>query len=160
MPSFDVVSEVDMHELSNAVDQANREIANRYDFKGTDATIDQADSILTLHAQVKFQLEQMLDILVKKMAKRGIDVECLEEGKIEESGNKARQVITVRQGIATDLAKKMVKMIKDEKLKVQASIQGEKLRISGKKRDDLQQVISMLREEKFGLPLQFENFRD
>jgi cyclic-di-GMP-binding protein len=159
MPSFDVVSEVDIHEVTNAVDQANREIANRYDFKGTDASIMREDAVLTLHAQVPFQLKQMMDILGLKLAKRGVDVGCMEEGKVEEASNRARQTVIIRRGIDADLARRIVKMIKDTKLKVQAAIQGDKVRVSGKSRDDLQQVLGMLRDAKLGLPLQFENFR-
>jgi cyclic-di-GMP-binding protein len=160
MPSFDVVSEVDIHEVTNAVDQANREIANRYDFKGTDASIMREDAVLTLHAQVPFQLKQMMDILGLKLAKRGVDVGCMEEGKVEEASNRARQTVIIRRGIDADLARRIVKMIKDTKLKVQAAIQGDKVRVSGKSRDDLQRVLGMLRDAKLGLPLQFENFRD
>jgi cyclic-di-GMP-binding protein len=160
MPSFDVVSKVDMHEVSNAVDQTNREIANRYDFKGTDANILRENAVLTLHAQAAFQLKQMMDILAQRLAKRGVDVGCMEEGKVEETGKKAKQTVTIRHGIDTDLARKIVKIVKEAKLKVQAAIQGEKVRITGKSRDDLQQVIGLLRDAKLGLPLQFENFRD
>jgi uncharacterized protein YajQ (UPF0234 family) len=160
MPSFDVVSEVDMHEVSNAVDQTNREITNRYDFKGTDANILRENAVLTLHAQAAFQLKQMMDILAQRLAKRGVDVGCMEEGKVEETGKKAKQTVTIRHGIDTDLARKIVKIVKEAKLKVQAAIQGEKVRITGKSRDDLQQVIGLLRDAKLGLPLQFENFRD
>jgi cyclic-di-GMP-binding protein len=160
MPSFDVVSEVDMHEVSNAVDQTNREIANRYDFKGADANILHENAVLTLHAQAAFQLKQMMDILAQRLAKRGVDVGCMEEGKVEETGKKAKQTVTIRHGIDTDLARKIVKIVKEAKLKVQAAIQGEKVRITGKSRDDLQQVIGLLRDAKLGLPLQFENFRD
>jgi uncharacterized protein YajQ (UPF0234 family) len=160
MPSFDVVSEVDMHEVSNAVDQTNREIANRYDFKGTDANILRENAVLTLHAQAAFQLKQMMDILAQRLAKRGVDVGCMEEGKVEETGKKAKQTVTIRHGIDTDLARKIVKIVKEAKLKVQAAIQGEKVRITGKSRDDLQQIIGLLRDAKLGLPLQFENFRD
>ncbi len=160
MPSFDIVSEVDMHELSNAVDQSNREISNRYDFKGTGAVVELENNTITLRAQSEFQIRQMMDILAQKLTKRGVDIAALEEGRIEEAGNKATQVITVRQGIDTDTARKIVKQIKDAKLKVQAAIQGDKVRVTGKKRDDLQQVIGMLREAKAGLPLQYVNFRD
>src|SRR5215208_2244672 len=137
MPSFDVVSEVDMHEVSNAVDQTNREIANRYDFKGTDANILRENAVLTLHAQAAFQLKQMMDILAQRLAKRGVDVGCMEEGKVEETGKKAKQTVTIRHGIDADLARKIVKIVKEAKLKVQAAIQGEKVRITGKSRDDL-----------------------
>lgn len=160
MPSFDIVSEVKLHELANAVDQANREIANRYDFKGSGAVVGRSETTLTLSAQSEFQLRQMMDILTQKLTKRGVDIECLEAGKVEESGHRARQEIRVRQGIDADTARKIVKMIKDTKRKIQAAIQGEKLRVTGKKRDDLQQVIAMLRDAQLGLPLQFENFRD
>jgi cyclic-di-GMP-binding protein len=160
MPSFDVVSEVDMHEVTNAVDQTNREIANRFDFKGTSAKVMREDAVLTLHAQAAFQLKQMMDILAQKLAKRGVDVASLEEGKVEETGNKARQPVTIRRGIDAERARKIVKITKDSKLKVQAAIQGDKVRITGKSRDDLQQIIALLREAKLDLPLQFENFRD
>jgi len=160
MPTFDVVSEVDLHEVANAVDQTSREVANRYDFKGLDASLTREDNVLTLQAPAAFQLKQMLDILAQKLARRGVDVACMEEGKVEESGNRARQLVTLRRGIDAELARKLVRLIKDKKLKVQTSIQGEKLRVSGKSRDDLQQVIGMLREEKIDQPLQFENFRD
>ncbi len=160
MPSFDTVSEVDIHELTNAVDQANREIANRYDFKGSDAKVVLENDNLRLEAQSEFQVDQIYDILVQKMAKRGIDVACMERGKLEEANMRAKQMVTVRQGINKETAKKMVKLIKDSKIKVQTAIQGEKLRVTGKKRDHLQEVISMLEEADLGLPLQFNNFRD
>ena len=160
MPSFDVVSEVDHHELSNALDQANREIGTRYDFKGSNARIEQAGNQLTLEAESEFQVKQMLPILKEKMSKRGIDVDCLEFGEIVEMNKRARQPVTVREGLDKDLARKMVKLIKDSKLKVQAAIQGEQLRVTGKKRDDLQQVMQNLREAGLGIPLQFNNFRD
>lgn len=160
MPSFDVVSEINEHELTNALDQANRDIGARYDFKGVDARIERAELVLTLHAQSEFQIEQMSDILYQRLAKRGIDVQCLDVGKVEIANLKASQKITVRQGIDAELAKKIVRLIKDAKLKVQAQIQGEQVRVSGKKRDDLQATIAALREAKFELPLQFTNFRD
>lgn len=160
MPSFDVVSEVDLHELANAVDQANREVTNRFDFKGTGAEFTLDDSTISLKAQVEFQLQQMLDILRQKLAKRGIDVGALEVKDPVTSGSEARQTVLVRQGIDTPLAKKLVKTIKDAKLKVQAQIQGEQVRVTGKKRDDLQSVIALLREADVDLPLQFNNFRD
>lgn len=160
MPSFDVVSEIDHHELKNALDQANREIGTRYDFKGSNARIEQAGNALTLEAESEFQIKQMVPILKEKMSKRGIDVDCLDFADIVEMNKRARQQITVREGLETDLARKMVKLIKDRKLKVQAAIQGEQLRVSGKKRDDLQQVMSVLREANLGIPLQFNNFRD
>ncbi|MFK7888213.1 MAG: YajQ family cyclic di-GMP-binding protein [Gammaproteobacteria bacterium] len=160
MPSFDVVSEVDEHELANAVDQANREVGTRFDFKGIDARYEIKGPSVELNAEATFQLKQMLDILRMKMTKRSIDVSCLDVGSATETGRRAIQVATVRQGIETAMAKKMVKRIKDSKMKVQAAIQGEKLRITGKKRDDLQAVMALLREGEFGLPLQFDNFRD
>ena len=160
MPSFDVVSEIDHHELKNALDQANREIGTRYDFKGSNAHIEQADKNLLLEAESEFQIKQMTPILKEKMSKRGIDVDCLEFADIVEMNKRARQSITVKEGLDTDLARKMVKLIKNSKLKVQAAIQGEQLRVTGKKRDDLQQVMTLLREAKLGIPLQFNNFRD
>jgi len=160
MPSFDVVSEVDLHELTNAVDQANREVGNRFDFKGSDARIERTDNVLTLQGQNEFQLKQILDILHTKLAKRGVDVASLEAGKVEESGSRARQEIKVRQGIDTETARKLVKLVKDMKRKVQASVQGEQVRVSGKKRDELQQAMAVLREAKLEIPLQFVNLRD
>ena len=160
MPSFDVVSEVDRHELTNAVDQMNREISNRYDFKGSDAGVELKDQLLNVEAENEFQIKQMHDIIYKKLASRGIDTACLDQGKIEERGMRAYQTITVREGVDKELAKKMVKMIKDTKMKVQAAIQGEQVRVSGKKRDDLQSVIEMLKASDIDLPLQYTNFRD
>jgi hypothetical protein len=160
MPSFDVVSEIDHHELKNALDQANREIGTRYDFKGSGAVIEQSGNDLTLEAESEFQVKQMIPILKEKMSKRGIDVDCLEFSDIVEMNKRARQQVKVREGLDKDLARKMVKLIKDGKLKVQAAIQGEQLRVTGKKRDDLQQVMQTLREAGLGIPLQFNNFRD
>ncbi len=160
MPSFDVVSEIDQHELANALDQANRDIATRYDFKGVDARIERADQVLTLHAQSEFQIEQISDILYQRLAKRGIDIRCIEASPVATANLKASQKLTLRQGIDSELAKKIVKLIKDSKLKVQAAIQGEQVRVSGKKRDDLQEAITALRQAELGLPLQFTNFRD
>lgn len=160
MPSFDVVSELDMHEVVNAVDQASRELEQRYDFKGTDSTFELVDSTVTLKAQVDFQLKQMLEILRLRVTKRGIDIACMEIKEPEIALNAARQTVILRQGIESDLARKIVKAVKESKLKVQAAIQGEKVRITGKKRDDLQEAIAMLRKEKLDLPLQFVNFRD
>ena len=160
MPSFDVVSEVDLQEVRNAVDQANREVGTRFDFKGSDAKLSLDGEIVTLQAESEFQLEQMMDILQKKLAKRSVDIGCLEIGKAETANNRARQAVTIRQGIDTDTARKMVKEIKASKIKVQAQIQGEQVRVSGKKRDDLQAVIALLKGVDFGLPLQFINFRD
>ena len=160
MPSFDVVSEVDSHELTNAVDQANREVGNRFDFKGTDAKFELSDSTVTLTAPAEFQLQQMMDILQTKMSKRDIDITCLEVAEPEIALNHAKQKATVRQGLETALAKKLVKTIKDSKLKVQAAIQGEKIRITGKKKDDLQQAMTILKDADCGMPLQYNNFRD
>jgi uncharacterized protein YajQ (UPF0234 family) len=160
MPSFDIVSEVDSHELNNAVDQANREVTTRFDFRGSDASIECEKMLLTLHANSEFQIRQMMDILQGKLVKRGIELKALEMGNVEVTGSKAHQKITVRQGIDAELAKKISKHIKESKLKVQASIQGEQIRVTGKKRDDLQEVMSLLRKAQWQLPLQYINFRD
>ena len=160
MPSFDVISEVDLHEVGNAVDQANREVNQRFDFKGVDASFELGDGEIVLKGESDFHLKQMTDILHAKMAKRKVDIRSLDPAEPELSGKSARQRIAIRQGIDTDLARRMVKDIKASKLKVQAQIQGDHLRVSGKKRDDLQQVMALLREQKYGLPLQFTNFRD
>jgi len=160
MPSFDVVSDFDAHEASNAVDQANREVNTRFDFKGTGSKFELEGQIISMTTQSDFQLKQMLDILKQKLAKRGIDVGCILEDDPEFSGSEARQKITLRKGIETPLARDLVKKIKATKIKVQTAIQGEKLRVSGKKRDDLQATISMLKDTDVGLPLQYENFRD
>ncbi len=160
MPSFDVVSDFDAHEASNGVDQANREVNTRFDFKGSGSKYVLEEQVITLTTQSDFQLKQMLDILRQKLSKRGIDIACLDEQESEMTGSTARQQVILRRGIDADRARKLVKQIKAAKLKVQAAIQGDKLRISGKKRDDLQTVISMLKETDIGLPLQYENFRD
>lgn len=160
MPSFDVVSDFDSHEASNGIDQANREVNTRFDFKGTSSKYTLEDQVITLKTQSDFQLKQMIDILHQKLSKRGIDIACLEEQDPEFSGSEARQQIVLRRGIDADRARKLVKQIKAAKLKVQTAIQGDKLRVSGKKRDDLQSVIAMLKEGDIGLPLQYENFRD
>ncbi len=160
MPTFDVVSEIDLHELTNAVDQANREISNRFDFKGTSAHVERKESELTLIADAEFQVRQIDDVLRKKLAARGIDLDCLEMGEITQSGREARQPVKVRQGIDKELARKIVKLTKDSKIKVQAQVQGDQVRVSGKKRDDLQAIIALLRDAKLGVPLQFVNFRD
>jgi uncharacterized protein YajQ (UPF0234 family) len=160
MPSFDVVSEYDAHEASNAVDQANREVSNRFDFKGTGSKYELEESLITLTTQSDFQLRQMMDILQQKMSKRGIDIGCLKEEEPEITGSEARQKVIMRQGIEAPLAKELVKKIKSSKLKVQTAIQGEKLRVTGKKRDDLQAVIALLKDADTELPLQYENFRD
>ncbi len=160
MPSFDVVSEVDLQEVRNAADQANREVGTRFDFKGSDARYELEGDTVNLHAQSEFQLEQMLDILRMRLTKRGVDIGCLDLGKVETANNRARQAVTIRQGIDTDTARRIVKDIKASKLKVQAQIQGEQVRVTGKSRDDLQSVIALLRKGDFGLPLQYINFRD
>ena len=160
MPSFDVVSDFDAHEASNAVDQANREVNTRFDFKGTGSKFALEGQVISLTTQTDFQLKQMLDILRQKLAKRSIDVACLKEEEPEFSGSEARQKITLRKGIDTPLARDLVKKIKATKVKVQTAIQGEQLRVSGKKRDDLQSIISLLKEADVDLPLQYENFRD
>jgi uncharacterized protein YajQ (UPF0234 family) len=160
MPSFDIVSEIDLHEVANAVDQANREVGNRFDFKGTDSRYEHKDGVITLHTESDFQIQQMRDVLVNKLVKRGVDTACMTSDNIEAAGRQVRQTITLRQGIDTELAKKIVRLLKDSKLKVQGSIQGDKVRVNGKKRDDLQQSIALLREAELDMPLQFENFRD
>ncbi len=160
MPSFDVVSDYDAHEARNAVDQANREVQTRFDFKGTGSKFELDGQVINLRTQSDFQLKQMIDILHQKLAKRGVDLGCLEEQEPEFAGNEARQNIILRRGIDADRARRLVKQIKGAKLKVQAAIQGDKLRVSGKKRDDLQAVIAMLKDTDVGLPLQYENFRD
>ena len=160
MPSFDVVSEVDSHELSNAVDQANREVTTRFDFKGTDSRFELDGQAIKLQSGSEFQLQQMYDILCNKLVKRGIDIIALEKGEPVIQAKTATQTITVREGIQSDDARKLVKLIKDQKMKVQTAIQGDQLRVTGKKRDDLQEVIALLRDADFGLPLQYKNFRD
>jgi uncharacterized protein YajQ (UPF0234 family) len=161
MPSFDVVSEVDRQEVKNAVEQANKEVANRYDFKGSDARIEQKDLELTVYADDEFKLGQVMDVLRARLAKRNVDVRCIEPGAIEKiSGDKIRQPVKVKVGIAQEKAKIMVKLIKDAKLKVAASIQGDALRVSGGKKDDLQAAIQLVRKSVTDLPLQFINFRD
>ena len=160
MPSFDVVSEVDKHELTNAVDTANRELGNRFDFKGSDARFELDDALVTQFAPSDFQLKQMLDILRGRLVTRGIDIRCLDIEDPEVNIAEARQKVTIKQGIEQKLAKKIVASIKDAKLKVEAQINGEKLRVSGKKRDDLQDAMALLKKGDYELPLQFENFRD
>ncbi|MBE9532548.1 MAG: YajQ family cyclic di-GMP-binding protein [Proteobacteria bacterium] len=161
MPSFDIVSEIDSHELTNAVDQANREIGNRFDFRGTDAKVEQSDKVLTMHADSDFQLDQVQDILRLKLVKRKIEVNCLEVKDSEGNGKMRKQDIIVREGIDSDLSRKIVKMIKSSKAKVQAAVQGESVRVTGKKRDDLQGVMALLRDnDDVDMPLQFNNFRD
>ncbi len=160
MPSFDIVSEFDMHEVGNAVDQSNREVTTRFDFKGSGAKFEHNDDTIIASAESEFQLQQMLDILQNKLTKRSVDIACIELEDPQMTGRVAHQDIKLRQGLETVLAKKIVKLIKDKKLKVQAAIQGEKVRVTGKKRDDLQQVMQMLKQEKLDMPLQFDNFRD
>lgn len=160
MPSFDVVSDFDAHEAANGVDQANREVNTRFDFKGTGSKFELDGQAITLTTQSDFQLRQMLDMLHQKLSKRGIDIACLDEQAPEFGGSEARQKVILQKGIDSDLARKLVKMIKGSKLKVQAAIQGDKLRISGKKRDDLQAAIALLKDADVDLPLQYENFRD
>ena len=160
MPSFDVVSEIDMHELSNAVDQTNREVGTRFDFKGTDSRVELAQAEITISSGSEFQVQQIRDILLNKMVKRGIDIGCLDYQDSVPAGKEVRQKIVARQGIDKELAKKIVKLVKDSKLKVQAAIQGEQVRVTGKKRDDLQEVMALLKDTKLDLPLQYTNFRD
>ena len=161
MPSFDIVSEVDMHELNNALDQSNREVGTRFDFKGIDASFElNKDLDITVSAEADFQIQQMLEMLRSKMVKRGIDIKSLKEGDVQLVGQKASMLVIVQQGIEAEIARKIVKAVKEAKLKVQTAIQGEKLRVTGKKRDDLQQVMALLKEGGFGVPLQYDNFRD
>ncbi|CAM5787431.1 YajQ family cyclic di-GMP-binding protein [Castellaniella caeni] len=160
MPSFDVVSEVDKHELSNAVDQANRELATRFDFKGTEAKFELDGYVVNQSAPSAFQLKQMLDILRGRLAARGIDVRCLELADPLENLGGARQKVTIRQGIEQATSKKLIAAIKQAKIKVETQINGDKLRVSGKKRDDLQAAIALLRKTDVDLPLQYQNFRD
>ena len=160
MPSFDIVSEVDTHELTNAIDQANRELTTRFDFKGVDASFTREDNTIAMTAPSEFQLQQMTDILRARLIARKIDARCLEPGTVETNLAGARQKITVKQGIERELAKKIVTSLKDAKIKVESQINGDKLRVSGKKRDDLQAAMTLLRAGEFALPLQFENFRD
>ncbi|NOQ81756.1 MAG: YajQ family cyclic di-GMP-binding protein [Methylophaga sp.] len=161
MPSFDIVSEVDKHELSNAVDQANREVANRFDFRGTEARVEQSDKVLTMHADSDFQLDQLQDILRMKLVKRGIEVSCLEIKDSVGNGKMRKQDLLVREGLDKDASRIIVKEIKQSKSKVQAAIQGESVRVTSKKRDDLQGVMALLRDnDKIEMPLQFNNFRD
>ena len=160
MPTFDVVSEVDIHNLTNAVDQANRVVSNRFDFKGVDARFEREERTIGLSAEAVFQLEQMLDMLQSALIKCGIEIGSMEIKDPEESGRACRQTVILKHGIDSDTCRKIVKKIKAEKMKVQAQIQSEQVRVSGKKRDDLQAVIALLKGEDFGLPLQFTNFRD
>ncbi len=160
MPSFDIVSEIDHHELANAVDQANREVTTRFDFKGTGSVYELDEQVITLKTQSEFQLEQMLDVLYAKLAKRAIDLEAVDPQEPEILARTATRRVLVREGIDAETARSVVKRIKGEKLKVQASVQGDQVRVTGKKRDDLQSVIALLKGAELGLPLQFRNFRD
>jgi uncharacterized protein YajQ (UPF0234 family) len=160
MPSFDVVSEIDAHEVTNALDQANRELSQRFDFKDTGARYEIKEFVITMRAEVEFQLRQMLDILRTKLAKRGIDVACIELKDVMKNLAEARQDVVLRNGIDQEIAKKIVRIIKDSKIKVQASIQGDKLRIIGKQRDDLQEAMALMKKSAVEVPLQFNNFRD
>lgn len=161
MPTFDILSEVDLVALRNAVDMANRKIGNRYDFKGTDARVEQVDKLLTLYGDSDFQLGQMKDILLPEMTAKKVDVRCLDYGELQKvSGNKVKQEVKVRVGVEQELAKKIVRLLKDAKLKVQAAIQGDAVRISGAKRDVLQQAIALVKKNIADFPLQFGNFRD
>jgi cyclic-di-GMP-binding protein len=162
MPSFDTVSELDNHELTNAVDQANRELSQRFDFKDTGASFElkEKEFTVSMKAPAEFQLRQMLDVLTQRLAKRGIDVRCMEKKDPVTNLAEARQDIVLRHGIDQETGKKLQKMIKDSKLKVQAQIQGEQLRVTGKQRDDLQAAMALLRKAEVDRPLQFKNFRD
>jgi len=160
MPSFDVVSELDAHEVTNAVDQANRELSQRFDFKDTGARYELLDFVVTLHAEVEFQLKQMLDILKLRLSKRGVDIACLEAKEPQTNLSAAKQDAVLRHGIDQETGKKIVRLIKDSKLKVQASLQGDKVRVSAKQRDELQSTMQFLRKAGIEVPLQFNNFRD
>lgn len=160
MPSFDIVSELNAHEVANALDQASREVGTRFDFKGSDAKFELKDLVITLSAQAEFQLKQMMDILRLKLSKRGVDVQCMKIDDPVITGSTAKQVVTLREGIDTELGKKVQRLIKDSKLKVQAAIQDKQVRVTGKSRDDLQEVIAMVRGAKLEMPFQFTNFRD
>ncbi|MCL1488405.1 MULTISPECIES: YajQ family cyclic di-GMP-binding protein [unclassified Marinobacter] len=160
MPSFDIVSEIDMHEVTNAVDQTKRDLGNRWDFKNVDADVELDDKGITISAPQEFQLEQLLDMLRMAFAKRNIDGRALSENGESKAGKLVKQHLELKQGLETDMAKKIVKLIKDQKMKVQSSIQGDKVRVTGKKRDDLQEAMAMLREADLDVPLQFNNFRE
>lgn len=161
MPSFDIISEVNQVEVRNAIDQANKELSTRFDFKGSDARVEQKESVLTLFADDDFKLSQVTDILTGKLTKRGVDIRSLKYGDVEKiSGNKVKQAVTVREGVEQELAKKIVRTIKDSKLKLQASIQGDAVRVSGAKRDELQNAIALVKKSIADFPLQYQNFRD
>ena len=160
MPSFDIKSELDHHEVTNAVDQANRVLQNRFDFKGTGAEFTISDKEINLSAKEEFQIHQMLPVLNESLAKRGVDLKSLKPGDVEVSGSSSQQVITLQEGIDKELAKKITTMIKQSKSKAQASIQGDSVRINGKKRDELQEIIQVIKDQNYDIPLQFVNFRD
>ena len=160
MPSFDIVSNVDLHELTNAVDQANRQLSNRFDFKGVDASVELSNDQVLLSAPSEFQINQLQDILFSSMTKRSIDIKSLDVKPITTSLSAAKQIIDIKQGLETPLAKQINQFIKNEKVKVQTQIQDQQIRVTGKKRDDLQQVIALLKDHDFEQPLQFVNFRD
>ena len=160
MPSFEIKSELNTHEVANAVDQANRIIQNRFDFKGTGARFNLGEGSISLSSQEEFQLHQMLPILKESLTKRGVDLKCLHLGDVEVSSGNAKQLVTLKEGIDQESGKRIIQLIKSNKLKVQVSMQGESLRVSGKKRDDLQEVIGIVKKEDFNLALQYENFRD
>lgn len=160
MPSFDIVSNVDLHELTNAVDQANRQLSNRFDFKGIDASVELSNDQVLLSAPSEFQINQLQDILFSSMTKRSIDIKSLDVKPITTSLSAAKQIIDIKQGLETPLAKQINQFIKNEKVKVQTQIQDQQIRVTGKKRDDLQQVIALLKDHEFEQPLQFVNFRD
>jgi uncharacterized protein YajQ (UPF0234 family) len=161
MPSFDIVSEVNQVELRNALDQTNKEVTNRFDFKGSDARVEHVEDVLTIFADDEFKLGQVYDVLIGKLTKRGVDIRCLQRGKTETiSGDKVKQAITVKSGVDQELGKKLQKLIKDARLKLQASIQGDAVRVSGAKKDELQQAIALVRKQVTDFPIQFGNFRD
>ena len=161
MPSFDIVSQVDRQEVKNAVEQVNKEVSNRFDFKGSDARVEMAELVLTVFADDEFKLGQVMDVLRGRMTKRNIDIRCIELGAVEKiSGDKVKQPVTVKVGIPTERAKELQKLLKEAKLKVQAAIQGEAVRVTGSKKDDLQAAIQLVRKSVTDLPLQFINFRD
>jgi uncharacterized protein YajQ (UPF0234 family) len=160
MPSFDVVSEVDWHEITNAIDQANRELQTRFDFRGVEAKFEKQEQSVRVTAEADIQLDQMIDILKAKMVKRSIDPKVMDIGDQEHVGKLLHKNVQIQEGLESLFAKRVVKLIKEKKLKVQAAIQGDKIRVTGKKRDDLQQVMATLKEEDFDVPLQYNNFRD
>ena len=160
MPSFDIVSEIDKHEVRNAIENAERELSTRYDFRGVEASIDWVEPNAVLKAEAEFQIQQLRDLLRTKLIKRGVDIEAMDSSNIEHSGKTFNQKIAFEDGIPTDVAKKIVKLIKEQKIKVQTAIQGDQLRVTGKKRDDLQAVIALVKEANLGQAFQYKNFRD